>query len=337
MWIQNLRGAYASLRSAPGFTLTAVLSLGIGIGGSVAMFTLFNSIVLKPLAYPDAGQLVLVTNLTPNVPAIPVHGLVPLQFIRWRKEIQSFDSFAMTRRATTVNLTGSGQPETLGALRITSAFFDTLRVVPQRGRWFTESEEKRGAPNVVVLSDSLWRRRLSAVPDIIGKKILLNDDAYEIVGITPPELRLFRWRQLHPMLEMPERADVFLPVRFTEEDEQGRFSPSYVAIARLKPNVEPEQARAELDSTLPTFPTPNLKEMNTRAGVQLLQEAVVGNVRKGLLVLLFSVGFVLLIACVNVANLSLVRANQRSREFAIRVAVGASRRNLIAFLLSGGS
>jgi hypothetical protein len=122
MSMENLRGAYRSLRSAPGFALTAVLSLGIGIGGSVAMFTLVNSIVLKPLAYPESGQLVLVTNLTPKVAAIPVHGLLPLQFIRWRKEIRSFDSFAMTRRVATMNLTGSGKPETLGVMSITSGF-----------------------------------------------------------------------------------------------------------------------------------------------------------------------------------------------------------------------
>jgi putative ABC transport system permease protein len=333
MFTENVRGAYRSLRSAPGFTLTVVLSLGIGIGGSVAMFTLVNSILLKPLVYNEAGQLVLVTNLTPKVAAIPVTGLVPLQYIRWRKEIQSFSSFALVRRAATLNLTGSGPPETLGVMRITSTFFDTLRVAPQRGRWFTESEEKRGAPNVAVVSDSVWRRRFSADPEIIGKKILLNDVAHEIVGIAPPDLRLFRGRQLHPQLEMPERTDIFLPIRFREEEEQG-FYPYYVAIARLKPGVTLEQARAELDSTLPTFRSPFLKEMNTRVGVQPLQTALVGNLRKSLLVLLFSVGFVLLIVCANVANLSLVRANRRCRELAIRVALGAGKVNLIGLLLT---
>src|SRR5689334_17663586 len=135
----------------------------------------------------------------------------------------------MAGRATTTNLTGSGEPETLGVMRITSGFFDTLRVAPERGRWFSETEEKRGAPNVVILSDSLWRRRFAAAPEIIGSKIILNDAPYEVVGITPPDLRLFRGRQLHPMLEMPDRSDVFVPIRFSEQDEQGRFSPGYVA------------------------------------------------------------------------------------------------------------
>jgi len=334
MWTENLRSAYRSLRSARGFALSAVLSLGIGIGGSIAMFTLVNSIILRPLAYPEAGQLVLVTNLTPKVSAIPVHGLIPLQFIRWRNEIKSFDSFAMARRAATMNLTGTDHPETLNVLRITPGFFDTLRIAPQRGRWFTESEGKRGAPNIVILTDSLWRRRFSAEPGIIGKKIMLHDDVYEIVGITPPQMRLPRARQLQLTIPMPEQTDAFLPVRFSEEDERGRFSPGHIAIARLKPGVTSEQARAELDSTMSSFPSLNLEEMNTQVGVQPLHTAIVGDVRTSLLMLLCSVALVLLMACANVANLSLVRANQRCRELAIRVALGASKWNLMTFLLT---
>jgi predicted permease len=331
---ENLRAAYRSLRSAPGFTCTAVLSLSIGIGGTVSMFTLVNSVILKPLAYPEAGQLVLVTNLTPKIAAVPVHGLVPIQFLCWRTQIRSFESLAVAARAATMNLTGSDQPETLGVMRISSGFFETLGVAPQSGRWFTRQEENRGAPNVAVLSDSLWRRRFAADPDIVGKSIFLNDVSYEIIGITPPALRLFRGRQLHPMLELPERTDVFIPNRFNEMQERGGFSPSYVAIARLKPGVTPDQARAELDSTLPAFGVPYFDQMNTHIGVEPLQEALIGNVRRSLVLLLCSVAFVLLIACANVANLSLVRAGQRSREFAIRVALGAGKRDLIAFLLT---
>ena len=162
MLTEMLRTAYRNLRSAPVFACTALLSLGIAIGGTVAMFTLVNSVVLKPLAYPEAGQLVLVTNLTPGVAAVPVHGLMPIQFLRWRTEIRSLASLAVAARAATMNLTGSDQPETLGVMRISSGFFETLRVAPQRGRWFTEIEEKRGAPNVVILTDALWRRRFAA-------------------------------------------------------------------------------------------------------------------------------------------------------------------------------
>src|SRR5262245_13205901 len=258
MLLEDLRNAYRSLRSAPGFTVAAILSLAIGIGGSVAMFTLVNSIVLKPLAYPESGKLVMVAQS--GIQGFPINRfsdtfpIVPLQFTRRRKEIRSFESFALAGLAVTRNLTGSGQPETLGAMRITAGFFDTLRVQPQRGRWFTESEEKRGAPNVVILSDLVWRRSFSADPGIGGKSILLNDAPYEIVGIAPPDLRLFRGRQVHPLIEMPERADIFMPIRFSVTEEQGAaFNADYVGIARLKPGVTPDQARAELDSTLPTF------------------------------------------------------------------------------------
>jgi hypothetical protein len=167
MWIENLRGAYRSLRSAPGFTLTAILSLSIGIGGSVAMFTLVNSIVLKPLAYPEPGRLVTICNsrLKSSGYLGAEFQFFPLQFIRWKKEIQSLESIALTSFAWERNLTGSGRPETLGVMWITAGFFDTLKIQPQRGRWFTESEEKRGNPNVVILSDGLWRRRFSADPD----------------------------------------------------------------------------------------------------------------------------------------------------------------------------
>jgi hypothetical protein len=223
MWIDDFRGAYRSLRSRPGFTATAILSLGIGIGGSVAMFTLVNSIVLKPLAYHEPDRLVTVRNYEPRNRQHLVHEfpLLALQFIGWKKHVQSFDSIALTRFTEKLNLTGSGWPETLGAMRITAGFFDTLGVRPQRGRWFAESEEKRGMPNVVILSDGFWRRRFSADPHIVGKKIILNDAPYEVVGITPPNPPLFRGYQLDPVINLPERTDVLLPIRFSVQEGSG--------------------------------------------------------------------------------------------------------------------
>src|SRR5262245_35527388 len=140
MWIENLRSAFRGLRSAPGFTITAIVSLSLGIGGSVSMFTVVNSILLKPLAYPDSGRLVRVMSSIPKKFAASP-GLLPLEFRRWRRQVQSFESIALAGIATNYNLTGSGEPETVGAMRISAGFFDTLKVRPQLGRWFDESDE----------------------------------------------------------------------------------------------------------------------------------------------------------------------------------------------------
>src|SRR5215831_13202380 len=153
-----------------------------------------------------------------HIPArMPLPGLLALQFIRWRKQVQSLDSIALTTFGnTTATLTGTGRPEYLGAVAVSAEYFDTLKIQPQLGRWFRESEEKPGTPNVVILSDSFWRRSFSDRPDIVGQIIHISDAAYEVVGVTPRGLRSFRSGQLVPGTYMPDRVDIFLPIRFTE-------------------------------------------------------------------------------------------------------------------------
>ncbi|HLK68978.1 MAG TPA: ABC transporter permease [Bryobacteraceae bacterium] len=332
--MEDLRGAFRTLCSAPGFALTAVLSLSVGIGGTVSMFTVVNSVLLKPLALPNPGKLVRVMNRYTAAYASSrmdreAPGLLSREFIRWRKQIKSLDSISITALACRAcTLTGTGRPERLSAMAVSAEYFDTLGVQAQLGRWFREFEEQRGGPGVVILSDAFWRRNFAAKTDIVGQNIHINGAPYEVVGVTPST---FRGDVLHDALGVPDRIDIYLPLRFTPQQLESDLADDFVGIARLKPDVTLEQAGAELDSTLTSIPEyqASFSALKVRVRLQELQSVVVGEVHQGLLLLLLSMGLVLLIACVNVANLSLVRSTQRARELALRAALGATRRDLI--------
>jgi hypothetical protein len=196
MILYNLRSAYRNLRAAPGFAVTATLSLGIGIAGTLAMFTLVNSILLKPLVYPESERLVFITQSSPGSTAQLGFGVAPIQFLRWRAEMRSFESLAVLRKAM-VNMTGSGEPVTLRGARISAELFDTLGAVPERGRWFRREDEARGAADVAIITAQMWRQHFGADPKIIGKKVVLDGAPHEIVGVTRPDLRFFRNHDLH--------------------------------------------------------------------------------------------------------------------------------------------
>jgi putative ABC transport system permease protein len=250
--------------------------------------------------------------------------------------VQSLDSIALTKFGCECSLTGNGRPESLAVVNITAEYFDTLKVQPQLGRWFRESEEQLGSRQVVILADSFWRRSLSARPDIVGRTIYIDGKPYEVVGIAPPGGGSFPNEQLHPSLDMGGPIDVFMPLRFTPRQLQSDLTDEFVGIARLKPGITLEQARAELNSTLTSIPEYEaaFTELKPRIDLQDLHAVVVRDAQTALLLLLLSVGLLLLIACVNVANLSLVRSTQRVRELAVRVALGASRGDLIRHSLA---
>lgn len=325
---RELKYSLRTLIKRPSFSIIVILVLALGIGANSAIFSVVNSVLLKPLPFDQPEQLVQIWHTPPqkSFPGFKKFSVSTANFLDWQQQSSSFEAMAAYHGAL-FTLTGTGEPQRIPGPEVGPQFFNVLHVKPLMGRTFTDEDAKENSQKTVVISESLWRNTLGANPNILGQTIRLNDEQYNVIGVMPKSFS-------YP-LSTSAAPQIWGCLQWDAKERAVRGSHNYAAIGRLKPGVSIQQAQSEL-STVASQLEKEYPADNTGWGALLvpLRDELVGDVRPALLILLGAVAFVLLIACANVANLVLAMTLARRKELAIRTALGAKRSQLIGQVLT---
>ncbi|HKA22094.1 MAG TPA: ABC transporter permease, partial [Blastocatellia bacterium] len=321
--LRDLHHAVRTIRNNPGFSAIALIALALGIGANTAIFSVINALILRPPPFKDADRIVYLWETNPTIGLD--RGIVSsANFVDWREQSSAFEQISAWR-TWFYRLSGDGEPEQVWGVRTSANFFDLLGVEPSHGRTFLIGEEQAGSDQVVVLSHRIWSGRFAADPNIVGRSINIDDKPFTVIGILPADFNLFGGSRHY---------DLWMPFDFGR-GQLGRDDYSLIVFARLKREISLDRAQSEMNAIAERlaqgYPTTN---QNRGIKVITLQENQVLDLKPALMILLTAAGFVLLMACVNVANLLLARGATRQRETALKIALGASRGRLVRALLT---